>query len=287
MEADNDVMMLAAAPGCTAAATHMSNFVASSMEQDNETDWDSEPDKLTQKFRPVGMSNQEHWGEADFDMGDHLACADKPPTVEYGRIEGANGRAKAPAITTHPPDPTHLCRPESSPYTKDDVDVEGLTHEEGDADDIIAAEQGYDHPKEQQVESDGCNIIVEEEYYEQQEEEFDYEDDVLTEKHEQVADVDESEVKQAAIWGQLGEPVDDRTSTDTKTGDTANLMESVLGIQSPEGGCEADERGIIQHSHHSNRKHTILSDDSRRSCGYSFDSYQSSSWLTNSKSSKC
>lgn len=200
-------------------------------------------------FCPVGMSNYEDWADDDLNMGDHPACADKPPTIGYSHIKGSSSMAKAPATTTHPPNSTHLSMPESSPHTEDDVDVEGLTHEEGDADganDIIAAKQAYGNPEEEEIEQD------------EQEGELDYKDDAPTDKHEQAAD---SEVKQAAIWERLGEPVnkseqathteekqaviwgwlvepvDERASTDTETGEMVNLMESVLGIQSTEGRC--------------------------------------------------
>ena len=126
--AGNDIPMPAAAQGCTITATRMSHFATSSMEQDNETNWDSESNKPMQTFRPAGMSNYEDWAEDNLDMGDYPACADKPPTVRYSHIEGASRMAEAPATTTHPPNPMHLSMPESSPHTKDDVDVEGLTH---------------------------------------------------------------------------------------------------------------------------------------------------------------
>ena len=60
-------------------------------------------------------------------------------------------------------------------------------------------------------------------------------------------------------------------------------MESVLGIQSPEGNHENDR---APRSCHSNRQHTVLSYNSRRSRCYSSDSSRSSSCSTNSKSSK-
>ena len=67
---------------------------------------------------------------------------------------------------------------------------------------------------------------------------------------------------QAAIWGWLGEPLDERTSTDTETGEMANLMESVLGIQRPEGQCQTNEENVTQCSCISDCQHTVLSDDS-------------------------
>ena len=38
-------MTPAAAPGCTGVAAHMSSFATTSMEHDNETNWDSESNK--------------------------------------------------------------------------------------------------------------------------------------------------------------------------------------------------------------------------------------------------
>ena len=92
MGADADVMTPEAALGCSTTATCMHNFAATSMEQENETDWDSEPDEPMQKFWPVGMSDQNNWGEDDLDMGDHLTCANEPPSIQYGCIKGASSR---------------------------------------------------------------------------------------------------------------------------------------------------------------------------------------------------
>ena len=52
---DDDEMMLVTAQGSSAVTLHMRNFAATSMEQENETDWDSEFDH----FRPMGLSDQE------------------------------------------------------------------------------------------------------------------------------------------------------------------------------------------------------------------------------------
>ena len=57
LEADNDDMMPATTPGCSAMALHMRNFAATSMEQDYETDWDSESDQCTQKFQTSGYEH--------------------------------------------------------------------------------------------------------------------------------------------------------------------------------------------------------------------------------------
>ena len=50
---DNDSMTPATAPGCSATTLHLRNFAATSMEQENETDWDSESDQPLSKFQPV------------------------------------------------------------------------------------------------------------------------------------------------------------------------------------------------------------------------------------------
>ena len=57
---DNDNMMLAAAPGCTSAATRMSSFATTSMERDDETDRGSESDRPPQwGYRLAGMSDED------------------------------------------------------------------------------------------------------------------------------------------------------------------------------------------------------------------------------------
>ena len=106
-EDDDDSMMLVVAPGCTGTTTHMSSFMTTSMERDDETDWDSESNKPPWLgYRPVGMSDED-WAEDNIDMGDYPSCADEPPTVSDKCIEGASGIAEVPTIATHPPDPTH------------------------------------------------------------------------------------------------------------------------------------------------------------------------------------
>ena len=83
---DEDNMTPAAAPGCTSAAAHMSSFATTSMEQDDETNWDSESDKPPwQRYCPVGMSNED-WAKDNIDMGDYPAHADKPPTISDKHI---------------------------------------------------------------------------------------------------------------------------------------------------------------------------------------------------------
>ena len=156
----DDMTTPAAAPGCTTATAHMSSFVTTSIEQDDETDWDSDSDKLTQNFHMAGMTDYEDWAENDLDVGDHPACADDPPTIKHSHIEGASGIAEAPTSTTHPPDPMHLNMPEGSPHTEDDADVEGLTQEEGDAN---------SNPEEKEIGQAGDNVLVEDEYNKEQE----------------------------------------------------------------------------------------------------------------------
>ena len=88
------------------------------------------------------------------------------------------------------------------------------------------------------------------------------------------------------IWKRLGEPVDGRVSTDTETSEMATLMENILGLQSPEGTHEADRGAGSSRTHHSDRQHNVLSNDSRKSRGYSSDSLWLSSRSTSSKTSK-
>ena len=66
--------MPASTQGCSAVTLHMRNFAATSMEQENETNWESESNQLLSGFRPVGLSDQEEWGGDDHvNMGDYLA----------------------------------------------------------------------------------------------------------------------------------------------------------------------------------------------------------------------
>ena len=84
-----------------------------------------------QTYAKLSPSGYENWADNDLNMGDHRACANEPPAIEYGCVEEASGTVETPATMTHPPDPTHLSMPESSPHTKDNVNVEGLTQQEG------------------------------------------------------------------------------------------------------------------------------------------------------------
>ena len=88
LENDNeDKMIPAATLGCSAMAVHMRKFAATSMEQENETDWDSEYDHPPPKLQPAGMSDQEEWGDDDqINLGDHLAVAHESPVIEYDHI---------------------------------------------------------------------------------------------------------------------------------------------------------------------------------------------------------
>ena len=182
---NDDSMTPAAAPGCTTAAAHMSNFTSTCMEQDDETNLDSESDKpMQQNYCPAGMNDYEDWTEDNIDMGNHPACADEPPTLGDNHIEGASSMTKAPANTTHPPDPMHLSIPGDSPHTEDDEDVDKPASEGGDTDGNSGEEEEKPH---------AGDVIVEEECYKQKEEELDYEDDTPTEECEQVVEVNESE----------------------------------------------------------------------------------------------
>ena len=142
---DDNSMTPAVALGCTGVATRMSSFVTTSMEQDDETDWDSESDKPAQQnYHPAGMSDYEDWAEDNIDMGDHPSHADEPPTIRDNHIEGASGMAEAPESTTHPPNPTHLSTPEGSPHTEDNKDADRLASKGGDANDNSGEEEeGY------------------------------------------------------------------------------------------------------------------------------------------------
>ena len=87
--------------------------------------------------------------------------------------------------------------------------------------------------------------------------------------------------KDAPVWGRLGTPVGDRSTTDTETGKTAKLMKSVL-LGSPDGGPITEE-SKPRRSRQSDKESTVLSDGSRRSRGHSSDSSRSSCRSTGSK----
>ena len=174
------------------------------------------------------MSDQEEWGDNDcIDMGDHPSLAEEPPTIKHDHIEGADSEAEVHTINTHPTDPMHDSTADSSPVVDKEM---GVPDPDRDIDTREKDEVKF------------IDIIIKEEYIEQ-DEELDYEDDALME--DQPVGVNRHKVKCPSIWKWLGEPVDNRTSTDTKTGETAALMESVLGIQSPEGTHQTDEIVLI------------------------------------------
>ena len=226
-----------------------------------------------------------------------------PPVMEDEEIEGAqsalppDGRLQEDAnmraettdrITQHPP-----------------------------ADEIIAAESCYGNPeaedetfaaKDDDAEDNDYDVVVEETYYEQGEEELDYNDDAPVEEDvpaqddgsrpgnedEDINTDDEGEDdhvatesvcpkkgKDAPVWGRLGTPVGDRSTTDTKTGETAELMESVV-IGSPDG-YPTNEESKPRRSRRSDRESTVLSDGGWRSQGHSSDSSRSSCRSAGSK----
>ena len=157
------------------------------------------------------------------------------------------------------------------------------------------------------------NTVVEETYYEQGDEELDYDDDAPTEEvtpaqledHEQDNNTDDDvnaddegedaptdtesvhpcKGKDAPVWGRLEIPVGmatpERSTTDTETGETAKLMQSVL-LGSPQGD-PIEEESSPKRSQRSDKESTVLSDSSRRSRGYSSDSSRSSCRSTGSK----
>ena len=136
------------------------------------------------------------------------------------------------------------------------------------------------------------NTVVEETYYERGDEELDYDDDAPTEEvtparlEDQELDDDAqcrqrgrgcsyqcrvhyalAREKDAPVWGRLGTPVRDRSTTDTETGETTELMQSVL-LGSPQG-YPIEEESNPRRSRRSDRESTVLSDSSRRSRGHS------------------
>ena len=73
--------------------------------------------------------------------------------------------------------------------------------------------------------------------------------------------------ERAPVWGRLGMPLSEKDTTDTETGETTTLLGSNT-IQSPEGG-QGDEEEPPRWSHRSDKQSTVLSDEGRRSRGYS------------------
>ena len=176
----------------------------------------------------MSMSDQEEWGDDDcIDMGDHLFVAEEPPTIKHDHIEGADSEAEVPTIDTHPADHMHDSTPDSSPVVDKEMGVPD-------------PDRDIDTKEKDEVKC--IDIIIKEEYV-KQDEELDYEDDAPME--DQPVGVNKHKAKCPSIWKWLREPVDNRTSTNTETGETAALMESVLGIQSPEGTHQTDEIVLI------------------------------------------
>ena len=244
----------------------------------------------------AGMSDED-WGEEDLDIGYHpiSMTADKPPVMEDERIEGAQSAL--------PPDE----------YSQGDAGghaetIVGTTRQPS-ADDILVAESQYGNPEEEneltEAKGGDYDVVVEETYYEHREEELDYDDDPSVEEDMVIWDDDDDpdndadngnaddeeendladddnpaesirpkEGEYAAVWGWLGTPVGDQSTTDTETGKTADLMKSVL-IRSPEGDQNAG-KDKSRRSRHSDREPTVLSDSSWPSRDYSSDSSRSS-----------
>ena len=293
-------------PGGIAALKRMNNRVASFREtqEGSATEWESEADEVnvhTSGMRAAGMSDED-WGEEDLNLGYHPTSeiADEPPEMGEAEIEGAQS---ALPLDNRP---------------QEGIDARTETADEvaryPPAEEIMAAESQYgDSGMEDKTLDDGVddgkdndfNTVVEETYYEQGDEELDYDDDAPAEEttpaqlddHEQDDDVnadDEEEDaptntesvrprkgKDAPVWGWLGTPVGDRSTTDTETGETAKLMQSVL-LGSPQGD-PIEEESNPRRSQRSDKESTVLSDSSHRSRGYSSDSSRSSCRSTGSK----
>ena len=178
----------------------------------------------------------------------------------------------------------------------------------------MTAESQYGDPeaedKTPDAEADNADnndydVVIEETYYERGEEELDYDDDAPVEgdapaqlddqELDEDANTDDKEEddhaiagsirpqkgKDTLVWGRLGTPVGDRSTTDTETGKTAELMKSVL-LGSPEGD-PVKEENKPRRSQQSDKESTVLSDGSRRSRGHSSDSSRSSCRSTGSK----
>ena len=298
----------ASAPGGTAAMLRMDNRVTSFAEtqEGSATDWESETEGIAVPVMGMrlGRMSDEDWGEEDLDMGYHPTsmAADEPPVMEDERIEGAQ--------SVLPPDN----------YSQEDTgrraETTVGTTRQPSADDILVAESRYGNPEEENElnvakgddqEGGDYDVIMEETYYVQGEEELDYDNDPPVEEDMVVRDADDNpgdedddkgeddladdndaaesirpkEGKDAAVWGRLGTPVGDRSTTDTETGETTNLIKSVL-IRSPDGD-QTTGKDESRRSCRSDREPTVLSDSGRLSRGYSSDSSRSSCWSTGSK----
>ena len=299
----------APAPGGSAAMKRMDNRVASFAEtqEGSATEWESEAEEAVAPItgmRPAGMSDED-WDEEDLDLGYHPTSeiADEPPEMGDEQIEGAQSAL--------PPDN----------HPQESTDVRTETADEvaryPPADEIMMAESQYGNPEAEDMTHDaGVNdaddndydVVVKETYYEWGEEELDYDDyapveeETVAQVHDQELDKSDKDVnaddegednhanaesvrpnkgKDAPVWGRLGTPVGDRSTTDTETGETAELMKSVL-LGSPEGD-QPEEESKPRRGRRSDKESTVLSDSSRRSRGYSSDSSRSSCRSTGSK----
>ena len=277
-------------------------------QEGSATDWESETEGAAAPItgmRPAGISDEDWEEEEDLDMGYHPTskAADVPPVVEDERIEGARSAL--------PPD---NCLQEDAGMCAETT--VGTTRHQP-ADKIIAADSLYGNPEvehemdaaeDDDQEDNDHDVVVEETCYERGEEELDYDDDAPVEEEMAVQDDDsdpgdedkdgnaddegEDDVaatgsvrpkkgKDAPVWGRLGTPVGDKSTTDTETGETAEMMKSVL-IGSPDGNQTAEKNESRRRSR-SDRESTVLSDGGRRSRGHSSDSSRSSCPVTGSK----
>ena len=281
----------APALGGMAAMKRMDNRVASFAEtqEGSNTEWESEAEEVVAPItgmRPTGMSD-ENWDEEDLDLGYHPTSeiADEPPEMGDEEIEGAQS---APPLDNRPQEGTDV-----HTETADEAARYPL------ADEIMTAESQYGNPgvKDKTLDAgvddeddNDYNTVVEGTYYEQGEEELDYDDDTPIEK-DTPAQLDDQELdedinaddeeedghtiarpihpqkgKDAPLWGRLGTPVGDRSTTDTETGEAAELMQSVLLGSSQ--GDPIEEESNPRRSQCSDRESTMLSDSSRRSRGH-------------------
>ena len=295
-------------PGGAAAMMRMDNRVTTFAEtqEGSATEWESETETTAPitGMRPAGMSDED-WEEGDLDMGYHPTSevADVPPVMDDREIEGARSAL--------PPD----SRLQEDAHMRTET-TEGIT-QYPPADEIIKAESRYGNPEAEDetfatdddgTKGDDYDVVIEEIYYERGEEELDYHDDAAVEEGMPTQDedsrpVDEDEDvnaddeeeddpavnefvrpkkgKDAPVWGRLGTPVGDRSTTDTEIGETADLMESVV-LGSPDRD-PTNEESPPSRSRRSDRESTVLSDDDRRSRGYSSDSSRSSCRSVGSK----
>ena len=297
-------------PGGAAAMMRMDNRVTTFAEtqEGSAKEWESETETTAPitGMRPVGMSDED-WKKGDLDLGYHPTSevADVPPVMDDREIEGAQSAL--------PPD--SCLQEDADMHTKM---TEGIT-QYPPADEIIKAESCYGNPEaddetfatdddDDGAEGNDYDVVIEETYYKRGEEELDYHDDAAVgedmpaqdegsrpvDEDEDVNADDEEEDdpavnesvrpkkgKDAPVCGRLGTPVGDRSTTDTETGETAELMESVV-LGSPDGDPTNEESPPRRRSW-SDRESTVLSDNDRRSRGHSSDSSRSSCRSAGSK----